>query len=143
MGLSLFWASTLLRLNLNGYPCFPIGISFAGAAPCVVPGLDREGIFFWVMETVLRPPSVSVLRPTFFSEVNYSVMDLEVSSGQVEDTDVRVSLSRFRLIGLSLFWASTLLRWNGAPFECGAGFRYPYPRGRVMCSVVYESGRKK
>ena len=32
-------------------------------------------------------------------------MDLEVSSGQVEDTDVRVSLSRFRL--LSLFWAST------------------------------------
>ena len=67
-------------------------------------------------------------------------MDLEVSSGQVEDTDVRVSLSRFRLIGLSLFWASTLLRWNGAPFECGAGFRYP--RGRVMCSVVYESGLK-
>ena len=28
-------------------------------------------------------------------------MDLEVSSGQVEDTDVRESLSRFRL---SLFW---------------------------------------
>ena len=23
---------------LNGYPCFPIGISFAGAAPCVVDG---------------------------------------------------------------------------------------------------------
>ena len=51
---------------LNGYPCFAIGISFAGAAPCVVPGLDREGIFFWVMETVLRPPSVSVLRSIFF-----------------------------------------------------------------------------
>ena len=75
-------------------------------------------------------------------EVNYSVMDLEVSSGQVEDTDVRVSLSRFKAFIVVLGFhheASTLLRcrWNGAPFECGAGFRYP--RGRVMCSVVYES----
>ena len=106
--------------------------------------MGTESLFdnFFFGEGDGSAPALSVgSAPDFFSEVNYSVMDLEVSSGQVEDTDVRVSLSRFRLIGLSLFWASTLLRWNGAPFECGAGFRYP--RGRVMCSVVYESGRKK
>ena len=51
---------------LNGYPCFPTGISFAGAAPCV--GTESLFLFsFLVKETVLRPPSVSVLRSTFFS----------------------------------------------------------------------------
>ena len=73
-------------------------------------------------------------------------MDLEVSSGQVEDTDVRVSLSRFKafivVLGFHLE-ASTLLRWNGAPFECGCGAGFRYPRGRVMCSVVYGCGLKK
>ena len=77
------------------------------------PAWGRRAFFynFFLGEGDGSAPALSVgSAPDFFSEVNYSVMDLEVSSGQVEDTDViRVSLSRFRLIGLSLFWASTLL----------------------------------
>ena len=38
----MYYALSPQRLSLLPY----LGISCAGAAPCVVPGLDREGIFF-------------------------------------------------------------------------------------------------
>ena len=95
---------------LNGYPCFPIGISFAGAAPCVVPGFGPRGDFF-LGDGDGSAPALSVGSALDFFSFRKLISPSWISrypvrSGQVERTPMsRVSLSRFRL--LSLFWAST------------------------------------
>ena len=56
--------------------------------------------FFLVKETVLRPPSVSVLRPTFFRKLITPswISRYPVGKSRTPMSDVRVSLSRFRLM---------------------------------------------
>ena len=73
-------SSKLERLRIPGLSAIDVLRPFSSTAipaslqgfllqvlrPAWSPVWTGRVILFWVMETVLRPPSVSVLRPTFF-----------------------------------------------------------------------------